>query len=901
MIGIKQTIKTRLLLFTGTIVVLFILLFILQYNNYLYTKKALSFHRHINQTQIVPEKVLAFHYLFINQGLFENRFYESGISTTVDSINKMLATYRKDLDSIGKTEYISISSGTQKRISSLKNECDNLISRYSSFVKEILDRGLYTSGKSGEWTRFNSYLQDLAGSYNNGSLIRSLSEINKIVIDYQTGKSVEKIRELLEKINNLKIQLNVKSGPNAITINEASKLKFSKELDTFAALTLDIQKADAKIGLLSKEGDLSEIELHLGMLQDKSDDVFQNFESGINDKFFYGFLLKVLLMLVFAALFFLFIKRYSDLLNNSISQIKNFISELMRGKLPNPLRLTSSTEFGDISINLNNFVSSLREKIKFASKLEAGQTDATLVPLSEEDDLANALLDVEKSLQKAAEEDKKYKIDEQKRAWTNEGIALFGEILRMQTDNLATLSDEIIKTIVNYLNANQGGIFLYNDEDKFDIHLELISAFAFDRKKYHKKRIEIGEGLIGTCAQEKQTIFITDIPEGYIEITSGLGDAPPRSLLIVPLLIEKSIFGILEIASFSVFQHHEIDFIEKLAQSVASTFSSVKISINTTRLLEQSKKQAEEMAQQEEEMRQNLEELQATQEESARREAEINSLINAVDASALVIQTDMDGRIIEVNKKFSTVVKINRDELIGRYLKSIFVFDSQLDEFSNLLIELKRGQIVTRSEKTHPDNYEAFLQVHYSPIQDHDGKPYKILAIAMNVTEHKLLEQSITQKDEKLDELVFSFNQYQNFIKEGFIVCELSADGIITDVNENYAEITGYHTDELIGKNYHKFLKPEELKQFEVIITEVMKDKSYQGVIKRTKPTGEEIWLMTSFVPFKEKEGSIKKVYLLAQDVTERKLKYQVLEDANKEIERLKGLQKSEDNNVAEN
>ena len=76
----------------------------------------------------------------------------------------------------------------------------------------------------------------------------------------------------------------------------------------------------------------------------------------------------------------------------------------------------------------------------------------------------------------------------------------------------------------------------------------------------------------------------------------------------------------------------------------------------------------------------------------------------------------------------------------------------------------------------------------------------------------------------------------------------------------------------------------------------MLKDKTYKGVIKRTKPTGEEVWLMTSFVPLKNKKDNIEKVYLFAQDVTEKKLKYQVLEDANKEIERLKGLSKPESN-----
>ena len=77
-------------------------------------------------------------------------------------------------------------------------------------------------------------------------------------------------------------------------------------------------------------------------------------------------------------------------------------------------------------------------------------------------------------------------------------------------------------------------------------------------KKYLKKRIEIGEGLTGTCALEKQTIFLTDIPDNYIEITSGLGDAPPRSILIVPMKTEEAIFGIIELASFNVFKAHEV-------------------------------------------------------------------------------------------------------------------------------------------------------------------------------------------------------------------------------------------------------------------------------------------------------------------------------------------------------
>ena len=893
--GTKQSIKTRLQYFTGAVIVLFVLFFVLQYNNYIFTQKILSYHTYINQTQIKPSKLQVLHDEFIRSDIYSDKYYSSEKSIALDSIFKLLNSYRKDLDSIDKAEYLPVNSKTKIAIQSLLSECNNLTQKYTSLNQQILDRGLYSTGKSGEWYRFDVYLQDLVASFNNPQLVKNLAEVNKIINDYQINKSNEKIQLLLEKINNIKVLLNSKNSAGVTGLNEVARLKLVKELDTFSAMTIALQKTDSKLGLLNGQGSIGEIELHLGTLLDKSNDIYQDIKENIENRLLLWLFIKIAIIVLLSGVFVSLILYYSKALSDSINQIAKHTSELLLGKLPYQLHLTSSLEFTEISNNLNSFVASLVEKIKFASKLESGQTDTTLIPLSEDDTLANALLDMEKSLKKAADEDIKYKIDEQKRAWANEGIALFGEILRMQTDNLATLSDEIIKNVVKYLNANQGGIFIYNDDDKFDIHLELISAFAFDRKKFIIKRNEIGEGLIGACAQEKQTIFLTDIPPEYIEITSGLGDAPPRSLLIVPLLNEKSIFGILEIASFNTFQPHEIEFIEKLAQSIASTFASVKININTSRLLEQSKKQAEEMAQQEEEMRQNLEELQATQEESARREAEINSLINAVDSSSLVIQTDMDGRVTEVNNKFSATIKINRDELIGRYLKSIFAFNAQSDEFYNLLVELKKGIAVTRNEETHPDHQQAFLQVHYTPILDHDGKPYKVLAIATNVTGHRLLEQTLSEKEETISELDFFFTQYKSFIKEGFIVCELIADGTIVDVNENYAEITGYHIEELIGKNYRKFLRPDELKQFEVICSEVLKDKTYKGVIKRTKPTGDEYWLMTSFVPFKDKKGNIEKIQLLAQDVTEKKLKYQVLEDANKEIERLQGIQKTEE------
>jgi PAS domain S-box-containing protein len=892
MTNIFRSIKTKFLYFIALIALLFIVIFILQYNNYFFTLKTLQYDTKINQAIIIPGNLELLQSSFLHNDIIKENFYTSEKSKSLDSIFLLIDSYKNNLDSLVSSGYLSLSPKTRIKIRILQKDCDKLKNKYIALKQDILDRGFLTTGKSGEWARFGTYLESLAGSQNNSSLVKNIVNINKQKNAYQYNKSTEQIQMLLDQINALIISLNVKTEDCSVGISETDRLKFIKELESFASLTSAIHKLDIKLGFVGGEGLLGEISLSSGIIKDQSANIYDSIKKDINDKTLTDFYRKTLLIILLAFIYMLNIARFSQVLYRGISQIKNFVSDLLLGKLPSPIILTVKSELNDIAILLNNFVASLHEKIRYATKLGSGQTDSILVPLSDDDTLANAMLDMEKRLKTATEEDKKYKVEEQKRTWANEGLAKFGEILRMQTNNLAQLSDEIIINLVKYLKADLGGIFLYNDDDKTNIHLELISAFAYDRKKFISKRVELGEGLVGTCAQEKQTILVTDIPQNYIEISSGLGDAPPRCILIIPLKTEENIFGILEIASFHILQPFEIDFVEKLTQSIATTFGTVKININTARLLEQSKKQTEEMAQQEEELRQNLEELQATQEESARREAEINSLANAVDGSALVIQCDMEGHVIEINKKFSSVIKLHRDEIIGRYLKNIFIFNSEKDEFYNLLRDLKQGKIITRNEEIHPeDGHNVYIEMHYSPISDHDGNPYKVLGIATNITGYKLLEKNLKTKEEELTELDVSFNHYKDIIREGFIVCELSAEGLINEVNEHYSEITGYHIEEVLHKDYRKFLRPDELKQFEVIWNEVMKDKFYKGVLKRTKPTGEENWLMTSLIPFKDSKGIIRKVFFLAQDITEKRLKYQVLEDANKEIERLKGLQ----------
>src|SRR5690554_3313009 len=104
----------------------------------------------------------------------------------------------------------------------------------------------------------------------------------------------------------------------------------------------------------------------------------------------------------------------------------------------------------------------------------------------------------------------------------------------------------------------------------------MTASVAFDRRKFADKTINWGEGLVGRCGLEKETILITDVPNDYIHITSGLGGANPGTILLVPLKSNDELYGVIELASFQILQTYEIELVEKSAESIASTIAMLK-------------------------------------------------------------------------------------------------------------------------------------------------------------------------------------------------------------------------------------------------------------------------------------------------------------------------------------
>jgi CHASE3 domain sensor protein/putative methionine-R-sulfoxide reductase with GAF domain len=275
---------------------------------------------------------------------------------------------------------------------------------------------------------------------------------------------------------------------------------------------------------------------------------------------------------------------------------------------------------------INSLITNLQKTASFINNITNGNYSVSWDGLTKENASLNSR-NIAGELTSMRDQMKKVKEEDEIRIWMSQGLSDFAEIVRSNQDNFKNLAEKLIVSLVKYLNAQQGGIFIVNKDNEDDVYLELMGCFAYDRVKTVDKRIELGQGLVGQCYLEKETVLMTQVPQDYVNITSGLGEARPDCILIVPLKLNENIEGIIELASLKVFKSHEIQFVEKLGETIASAVTTVRTAENTKLLLERSQQQAEEMRAQEEEMRQNMEELQATQEQMERKNEEIEELL----------------------------------------------------------------------------------------------------------------------------------------------------------------------------------------------------------------------------------------------------------------------------------
>jgi hypothetical protein len=372
---------------------------------------------------------------------------------------------------------------------------------------------------------------------------------------------------------------------------------------------------------------LSEVEQNLSYLLDKrriemntNFQLIQESALGIRKTLTWFTILIIAIILAFSGWTFMFIRK-------SVNKLNSNLSALTQGIIPSQIENISADEMGTVFEQMNKLFAYLKNLTFVSQKINQKEFNNEFKPLSEKDELGIALLNLQNNLKQASEEELRRKKEDDERRWTAEGIAKINDILRISSEKLEDLAFNLIREVSLFTSSQVGALYIINDSAKKEIYAEMIAAFAYDRQKFINKKINVGEGLVGRCIQENETVYLTEVPENYLSIKSGLGESKPVSILIVPLHLTENVYGVIELASFDKFEPYKIHFIETIGENIATSISKVKINLQTSHLLEQTRLQAEEMTSQEEEMRQNMEELRSTQELSAIREEKLRSEI----------------------------------------------------------------------------------------------------------------------------------------------------------------------------------------------------------------------------------------------------------------------------------
>jgi methyl-accepting chemotaxis protein len=399
------------------------------------------------------------------------------------------------------------------------------------------------------------------------------------------------------------------------------------------------------------------------------------------------------------------------------------------------LNLRTGDEILEMAEALNETIEKLNYKNVFAKRLGDGDLQYKFDIENEKDELGLSLVEMQQNLLKAREEEEKRKQEDKINQWTNKAITETSDIFRRHNKNIQELSFITIQYLLDYLDIVQGGIYVRNDDEE-EPYYELASAIAFGRDKLIDCKIKEEEGLVGRCGYEKLTVSLTEIPDNYVDIKSGLGGANPNNILLVPLKSNEQVYGVVELISFKPIDDYKISLVEQVGGNLAATIANVKINEKTEKLLRQSQQQAEELARQEQEMRQNVEEMKVTQEGAQQREQEMLALHDAVNDIAYLAEFDMDGHLIEMNKNLEILLAKPKEQMIGMQ-QGAFGENADPEQFQTMWKQLRNGSSVTHEQRITTGSTDVWLHETYKPILNADGEPYKVINIAIDITHTK--------------------------------------------------------------------------------------------------------------------------------------------------------------------
>ncbi len=602
-----------------------------------------------------------------------------------DSVNSMAGNLTSQVRNIAAVTTAVANGDLSKKITvdvkgeilELKNTINTMVDQLSSFAAEVtrVAREVGTEGKlggqaevkgvAGTWKDLTDSVNSMAGNLT--SQVRNIATVTTAVAKGDLSKKITvdvrgEILELKDTINTMVDQLN-----------------------SFAS---EVTRVAREVGTEGKLGGQAEVRGVAGTWKDLTDNV--NFMAGNLTNQVRG-IAKVVTAVANGDL-----KRklavdakgeiaaLADTINGMIETLATFADQVTtvarevgtEGKLGGQASVPGAAgTWKDLTDNVNQLAANLTTQVRAIAEVATAVTKGDLTRsikvealgevASLKDNINEMIRNLKDTTLKNSEQD-----------WLKTNLAKFSRMLQGQKD-LLTVGRLILSELAPVVGTKQG-VFYIMEPTREEPVLKLLASYAYKERKNIDNTFKLGEGLVGQCALEREKILLVNVPKDYISITSGLGEAPPLNIIVMPVLFEGHVKAVLELASFDRFSPTHQAFLDQLTESIGIVLNTIEANMRTENLLKQSQSLAGELQSQQEELQQTNAELGEKARLLAEQNAEVERKNREVEQARQALEEK--ARQLALTSKYKSEFLANMSHELRTPLNSLLILSDQLSK-----------------------------------------------------------------------------------------------------------------------------------------------------------------------------------------------------------------------------
>jgi signal transduction histidine kinase/DNA-binding response OmpR family regulator/HAMP domain-containing protein len=380
------------------------------------------------------------------------------------------------------------------------------------------------------------------------------------------------------------------------------------------------------------------------------------------------------------------IAELSDTINSMIDTLATFADQVttvarevgVEGKLGGQASVPGAAgTWKDLTDNVNQLAANLTTQVRAIAEVATAVTKGDLtrsIAVQAEgevaalkDNINEMIRNLKDTTLKNAEQD-----------WLKTNLAKFSRMLQGQKD-LLTVGRLILSELAPVVSAQQGVFYIMDSTTRPEEPvLKLLASYAYKERKNIDNRFKLGEGLVGQCALEKEKILLMDVPNDYIKITSGLGEAKPLNMIVLPIVFEGQVKAVMELASFDRFNPTHETFLDQLTESIGIVLNTIEANMRTEDLLKQSQSLARELQSQQEELQQTNAELEEKAKLLAEQNVEVERKNKEVEQARQALEEK--AKQLALTSKYKSEFLANMSHELRTPLNSLLILSDQLSK-----------------------------------------------------------------------------------------------------------------------------------------------------------------------------------------------------------------------------